>query len=100
MQSRNRNLSLTLALALLGAGLAWRANARLGRRGTGRPMRETDTSDSPNAAERLRATHDLGVGAGIGQSLPSGDAQTELFDTRNAEGDEIVPGLPDQFRGA
>ena len=101
MQSKNRNLSLTLALALLGVGLAWRASSALPRqRGVGRGTRAIDPSASPNVAERLQATHGFGVGAGIGQSMHSADPQAQLFDTRNVEGDEIVPGLPDQFRGA
>lgn len=108
--------TLSWMLLLLAGGVAWR---RMGRRpgatraaangtrriGAAGALAELGApgqgAHSPNAAERLCASHAHGVGAGIGQAWQDSGRSQRLFDTHpKTQDEEIVPGLPDQFRGA
>lgn len=72
-----------LWIAALGAAYS------LGRRR--RTPAAAPLADSPNAAERLQASHAFGVGAGVAGNSPTSQV---------GDPDEVRPGLPDFFRGA
>lgn len=88
----------TLLFALLALGLVVMSRRMTTRRAAGSGSAAhaglpATGADSPNAAERLQATQAQGAFAGIG-------VDQDFSDRRNDQDAPIVPGLPDQFRGA
>jgi hypothetical protein len=62
----------------------------------GSPTASAVLTDSPNEAERMQQSGELGVGAGIGVEVVEGDPDDPAA---KAGQEKIVPGLPDFMRG-